>query len=94
MERRIFEIHHRIKLKLDAICQEAGDMNTEEFMEVYESLKHDSPNNPANEHELIELRNVNKLARERMLDLENELTEANRKIEELEEAVAKYDFLD
>jgi|TARA_B110000977_G_scaffold149739_1_gene189821 HJR/Mrr/RecB family endonuclease len=28
-------MHHRVKLQLDAICQEAGDMNVEEFMEVY-----------------------------------------------------------
>jgi len=46
------------------------------------------------EHEVIELRNVNKLSRERMLELENNLSEAERKIEELEEAVAKYDFLE
>ncbi len=32
-------MHHKIKLQLDAICQEAGDMNVEEFMKVYESLK-------------------------------------------------------
>ena len=35
----LFNMHHRIKLQLDAICQEAGDMNLEEFMQVYESLK-------------------------------------------------------
>ena len=35
----LFKIHHKIKLQLDAICQEAGDMNVEEFMQVYESLK-------------------------------------------------------
>lgn len=81
MKRRLFEIHHRIKLKLDAICQEAGDMNTEEFMQVYESLKHDSPVTIGdNEHEIIELRNANKLAHQR--------------IKELEQQVAKYDFLD
>ena len=35
----LFKIHHKIKLQLDAICQEAGDMDVEEFMQVYESLK-------------------------------------------------------
>lgn len=34
-------MHHKVKLKLDAICQEAGDLNVEEFMQVYESLKQD-----------------------------------------------------
>jgi len=28
-------MHHRVKLQLDAICQQAGDMTVEEFMEVY-----------------------------------------------------------
>lgn len=35
----LFKIHHKIKLQLDAICQEAADMDVEEFMEVYESFK-------------------------------------------------------
>ena len=39
MENHLFNMHHKIKLQLDAICQEAGDMNVEEFMQVYESLK-------------------------------------------------------
>lgn len=39
MKNHLFNIHHKIKLQLDAICQEAGDMNVEEFMQVYESLK-------------------------------------------------------
>ena len=38
-ENHLFKIHHKIKLQLDAICQEAGDMDVEEFMQVYESLK-------------------------------------------------------
>jgi len=37
----LYKIHHKVKLKLDAICQEAGDLNVEEFMQVYESLKQD-----------------------------------------------------
>lgn len=39
MQNHLFNMHHKIKLQLDAICQEAGDMNVEEFMQVYESLK-------------------------------------------------------
>jgi hypothetical protein len=39
MQNHLFRIHHKIKLQLDAICQEAGDMDVEEFMEVYKSLK-------------------------------------------------------
>ena len=31
--------YHQVKLKLDAICQMAADMNVEEFMQLYESLK-------------------------------------------------------
>ena len=38
MKNHLFRMHHKIKLQLDAICQKAGDMNVEEFMEVYESL--------------------------------------------------------
>jgi len=41
MKHHLFNMHHKIKLKLDAICQEEGDMNVEEFMQVYESLKKD-----------------------------------------------------
>ena len=32
-------MHHKVKIQLDAICQEAGHMNVTEFMQVYESLK-------------------------------------------------------
>ena len=39
MKNHLFNMHHKIKLKLDAICQEAGDMNVEEFMQVYEDLR-------------------------------------------------------
>ena len=39
MQNHLFKMHHRVKLQLDAICQEAGDMNVEEFMQVYKSLK-------------------------------------------------------
>ena len=41
MINHLFNIHHKIKLQLDTICQEAGDMNVEEFMQVYDSLKQD-----------------------------------------------------
>ena len=39
MDRYLYKMHHKVKLQLDAICQEAGDMNVEEFMQVYKSLK-------------------------------------------------------
>lgn len=42
MINKLFKMHHKIKLQLDAICQEAGDMNVEEFMQVYESLKQEA----------------------------------------------------
>ena len=38
MEEHLFKIHHKIYLKLNAICQEAGDMNVEQFLKVYEEL--------------------------------------------------------
>lgn len=41
MDKHLYKMHHKIKLKLDAICLEAGDLNVEEFMQVYESLKQD-----------------------------------------------------
>jgi translation initiation factor 2 alpha subunit (eIF-2alpha) len=41
MDNHLFKIHHKVKLQLDAICQEVGDMNVEEFMQVYASLKKD-----------------------------------------------------
>lgn len=34
----LFNMHHKIKLKLDAICQEAGDMDVEEFIQVYNDV--------------------------------------------------------
>ena len=39
MQSHLYNMHHRVKLQLDAICQEAGDMNVEEFMQVYKSLE-------------------------------------------------------
>ena len=41
MKNHLFNIHHKLKLKLDAICQEAGDMNVKEFLEVYTSIQAD-----------------------------------------------------
>ena len=35
----LYNIHHKVKKQLDMICQDAGDMNVEEFMEVYYSLR-------------------------------------------------------
>ena len=83
MEEHLFKIHHKIYLKLNAICQEAGDMNVEEFLKVYEELGNvNTKANIADDsvHEIIEPKNANKLAHER--------------IKELEQQVAKYDFLD
>ena len=31
--------YHKVKLQLDAMCQQAADMNVEEFIQLYESLK-------------------------------------------------------
>ena len=39
MKNQVFNMHHKVKVQLDAICQEAGHMNVTEFMQVYESLK-------------------------------------------------------
>mgnify|MGYP000856845558 CR=1 FL=1 len=41
MDKHLYRMHHKVKLQLDAICQEAVDMNVEEFMEAYASLKKD-----------------------------------------------------
>jgi|DEB0MinimDraft_4_1074332.scaffolds.fasta_scaffold30141_4 hypothetical protein len=46
--KHLFNMHHKIKLKLDAICQEEADMNVEEFMEVYKHLN--AKSNPLIEH--------------------------------------------
>ena len=83
MENRLFQIHHKIYLKLNAICQEAGDMDVEEFLKVYEELSFvDNKAHVAEiqTDEIMELKKSNKLAHER--------------IKELERQVAKYDFLD
>jgi len=39
--KHLLKIHHKIKLQLDKVCQEAsgGDLNLEEFMVVYNNLK-------------------------------------------------------
>ena len=42
MENHLFNMHHKIKLKLDAICQKEGDYNVEDFMQVYECLKQEA----------------------------------------------------
>lgn len=75
MKNHLFNMHHKIKLKLDAICQEAGDMNVEQFLKVYEELG--DVNTKANiaddsVHEIIELKNANKLAHERIKELEEQ----------------------
>tara|TARA_R110002020_G_scaffold434393_1_gene644516 strand:+ start:44 stop:256 length:213 start_codon:yes stop_codon:yes gene_type:complete len=35
----LFNIHHKIKLQLDEVCQDKTDMNLKEFLKVYEDLK-------------------------------------------------------
>jgi hypothetical protein len=35
----LFNIHHKIKLQLDKVCQDKTDMDLKEFLEVYEDLK-------------------------------------------------------
>lgn len=100
MKNHLFNMHHKIKLKLDAICQEAGDMDVEEFVEVYKYLQ--TNNESIDDKEIIlmqskrinelttsieqlerfeldniELKNANKLAHDRIKELE-------RNIEQLE----------
>ena len=41
-KKHLFKQHHKVKLKLDAVCQDAGDMTLEEFLEVYEGLKEET----------------------------------------------------
>ena len=31
--------YHKVKLQLDAMCQQAADMNVEEFIQLYKDLK-------------------------------------------------------
>jgi hypothetical protein len=54
MENHLFRMHHKIKLQLDAICQEAGDMNVEEFMQVYEELRKTTQDDSPTSSELAE----------------------------------------
>jgi hypothetical protein len=61
MKNHLFNMHHKIKLQLDAICQEAGDMDVEEFMQVYESLKPKPKSTP-------DLGNIGKKFQENMID--------------------------
>jgi len=41
MDKHLYKIYHKVKLQLDAICKEAEELNVEEFMEVYASLRKD-----------------------------------------------------
>ena len=86
IESRLEDENCRLKERIKELEETADAVSKSVVLET--KVRHDV------EHEVIELRNVNKLSRERMLELENNLSEAERKIEELEEAVAKYDFLE
>ena len=88
------KVAKRIYEKLNTLCWEETDMSLWDFLKYYTAILEMADPIESQEHELIELRNVNKLSYERITDLENNLSEAEEKIEQLEEAVAKYDFLD
>lgn len=84
------KIVKRIYDKLNTLSWEETDMSLRDFLKYYTSVLEMAPMRltdlvpkfgiEGEEHELIELRNANKLAHER--------------IKELEQQVAKYDFLD
>ena len=60
MEDSLFKMHYKIKLQLDAICQEAGDMNVEQFMQVYTSLKRERYEKAWSNHTIFDkLKKVN-----------------------------------
>jgi uncharacterized protein YbcV (DUF1398 family) len=61
MKNHLFNIHHKIKLQLDAICQEAGDMNVEEFVEVYKYLQTNNESIDDKEIILMQSKRINEL---------------------------------
>lgn len=61
MKNHLFNMHHKIKLKLDAICQEAGDMNVEEFVEVYKYLQTNNESIDDKEIILMQSKRINEL---------------------------------
>jgi len=89
-------MHHKIKLKLDAICQEAGDMNVEEFMQVYEYLQTDDESIDDKEIILMQSKRINELKTniEQLetfeldnIELKNAIKLAHERIKELEEQI-------
>ena len=96
MKNHLFNIHHKIKLQLDAICQEAGDMNVEEFMQVYEYLQTDDESIDDKEIILMQSKRINELTTsieqlERFeldnIELKNAIKLAHERIKELEEQI-------
>ena len=96
MKNHLFNMHHKIKLKLDAICQEAGDMNVEEFMQVYEYLQTDDESIDDKEIILMQSKRINELKTniEQLetfeldnIELKNAIKLAHERIKELEEQI-------
>ena len=84
-------MHHKIKLKLDAICQEAGDMDVKEFMQVYEYLQTNEKSIDDKEIILMQSKRINELTTsieqlERFeldnIELKNAIKLAHERIEE------------
>jgi len=91
MKNHLFNIHHKIKLQLDAICQEAGDMNVEEFVEVYKYLQTNNESIDDKEIILMQSKRINELTTsieqlERFeldnIELKNAIKLAHERIEE------------
>ena len=91
MKNHLFNMHHKIKLKLDAICQEAGDMDVKEFMQVYEYLQTDEESIDDKEIILMQSKRINELTTsieqlERFeldnIELKNAIKLAHERIEE------------
>jgi len=83
MEEHLFKIHHKIYLKLNAICQEAGDMNVEEFLKVYEELGDTVSQSKRLEDVVDDLQTRNKeleKSNERFEDMNNELFSRNKEL--------------
>ena len=101
MKNHLFNMHHKIKLKLDAICQEAGDMDVEEFVEVYKYLQTNNESIDDKEIILMQSKRINELTTsieqlERFeldnIELKNAIKLAHERIEEFKsgETILKY----
>jgi len=92
MQKHLFKIHHKIYLKLNAICQDAGDMNLEQFLKIYEELgdrvtyddgTYTSKKVLELEDKIAELQTRNeelKESNERFEDMNNELFSRNKEL--------------